>query len=279
MLQTDKNQTIHSSTNYLKEMHFKAVKDKNSVTISGIVASKEAKERIIDAYGKAFQEVDSTALNIDENVKQDALLDFFINFADNFSHFDAGYLAYSNKSMEIDGAARHNITLQTLQEKIDRLKDIEVNNHLIVKSKTLPSDESIPQNLSDIEKKSHPTALEIQQSLDKVMKNRRVQFLYARDILTSESKKLIDEIITLLEKNSAIMIEISGHTDAVGTKKSNLRLSQRRAESVKRYMIAHKINSSRLKAIGYGESRPLVSNDTVKNRQINRRVEFKVRGE
>jgi len=59
----------------------------------------------------------------------------------------------------------------------------------------------------------------------------------------------------------------------------NLILSQKRVDSVKAKLIELQIDSSRLRAVGYGASNPLVSNDTKENRLINRRVEFKVIGE
>jgi len=276
-------QTVQSHSAHLKERHLKVLKEQNSVTISGIVASKEEKNKIIDAYGKVFQEVNHDALSIDKNVKEDLLLDFFTNFADNLSHFESGYLAYNNGTVEIDGLAEDTIVQQTLQEQIDALHNIEVDNHLMIKTKiipkVIPTNESKEENLSTTEEVTIPTTLDIQKSLDKLLENRRVQFLYARDILTSDSKTLVDTIITLLEKNKDVNIEILGHTDSDGTRKNNLKLSKRRAESIRKYMMRRGIGGEHLKAIGYGESKPLVPNDTLKNRQINRRVEFKVIGE
>lgn len=68
--------------------------------------------------------------------------------------------------------------------------------------------------------------------------------------------------------------EISGHTDSVGSKDLNLKLSQKRAEKIKELLIAQGCKSSRLMAKGYGETRPLVSNSTKRGRQQNRRIEI-----
>ena len=262
---------------HLKEMHFKALKEDDSVTLSGNLASEDAKNTIIDAYGKVFTTVNYEALQVDEMVKEDALLDFFTNFADNFSNFKSGYLSYNNGSLEIDGLAEHPIVEQTLQEQLASLTHIKVDNHLHIEPKVL-----VKKKLQEpiaTEQLIMMTAFDMQEALDKLLKNRRVQFLYARDILTSDSKALVDEITVLLKKNPAIKIEIAGHTDSDGTKKNNLRLSKMRANGVKKYMISKGISKERLHAAGYGESKPLVSNKTLKNRRINRRVEFKVIGE
>ncbi len=267
--------TTSLQNNHLKEMHFKVIKEQNIVTLSGILASEDAKSKIVDAYGKVFQEVHYDALTVDDNVREDSLLDFFTNFADNFSNFDSGYLAYHDSSIEIDGIAEHTIVQQTLQEQIDTLNDIKVDNHLVINRHVVSEEEDIKPT----EEVTIATTLDVQNALDKILKNRRVQFLYAREILTSDSKVLVDEIITLLQENAHVKLAILGHTDSDGTKKNNLRLSKRRAESIKKYMMRQEISGKRLKATGYGESKPLVSNKTLKNRRINRRVEFKVIGE
>jgi OOP family OmpA-OmpF porin len=71
-------------------------------------------------------------------------------------------------------------------------------------------------------------------------------------------------------------IEIAGHTDDVGSEAYNQKLSENRAQSVATYIIEHGIDTSRLNAVGYGESRPIAFNSDEEGRQKNRRVEFKV---
>ena len=81
----------------------------------------------------------------------------------------------------------------------------------------------------------------------------------------------------MLRQNSALTCEIGGHTDAVGTKDYNIFLSRKRAEAVKDYLTKKGIDPRRIKAVGYGKTKPLVSNDDEEEgRELNRRVEFKV---
>jgi outer membrane protein OmpA-like peptidoglycan-associated protein len=268
------NQIEKVQTPFKKEMHFKLLKDHESVTISGIVPNENAKTKIIDAYGKVFQSVHHNSLLIDSSVKENYLIDFFADFADNFSKFDTGYVGFSNGTMEIDGSAEHKIVQQTLQEQLSLLQNIQINNTF-----TLQEMGSSQQKEPTLTPKEPQEDVHIQEKIDSLLEGKRVQFLYARDILTSDSKSLVDKIVTVLKQNPKVSIEISGHTDSDGTKKNNLRLSQRRADSVKTYMVSKGIDPSHIKAVGYGESQPLVKNDTLKNRQINRRVEFKVIGE
>ncbi|HRH34261.1 MAG TPA: OmpA family protein, partial [Catalimonadaceae bacterium] len=80
----------------------------------------------------------------------------------------------------------------------------------------------------------------------------------------------------LLRLNPAMKIEISAHTDHVGTDNDNLQLSQRRAQAVVDNLIRQGIQKTRMIAKGYGESKPLNDNSTEEKRSLNRRIEFKV---
>jgi len=72
--------------------------------------------------------------------------------------------------------------------------------------------------------------------------------------------------------------DIEGHTDGVGPEESNVHLSQRRADTVRGYLIDEGVLASQISAYGYGATRPKASNDTPEGRQINRRVEIHIRG-
>jgi outer membrane protein OmpA-like peptidoglycan-associated protein len=80
-------------------------------------------------------------------------------------------------------------------------------------------------------------------------------------------------LAAFLNKNPDRSLIIEGHTDSVGSEASNQTLSQRRAESVQSYLIAHGIAPNRLTAVGKGEHSPVASNDSVSGRALNRRVE------
>jgi OOP family OmpA-OmpF porin len=73
-----------------------------------------------------------------------------------------------------------------------------------------------------------------------------------------------------------VVVEVAGHTDSVGSEEYNQGLSERRANTVRDYLASKGINASRLTARGYGEGRPVASNDTSEGRQENRRVELVV---
>lgn len=80
----------------------------------------------------------------------------------------------------------------------------------------------------------------------------------------------------MLSNNNAYNLEINGHTDNTGNAEHNLRLSQDRAEAVKRYITSKGISPDRITTSGFGDTEPVSSNYTAKGRALNRRVEFKV---
>lgn len=94
--------------------------------------------------------------------------------------------------------------------------------------------------------------------------------------LKEKSITELEKVIRFLQENPKVRIEISGHTDNQGSASYNIQLSQKRAQAVAEYLIAHSIPSGRLVQKGYGADRPLKPNDTEENRQVNRRIEFRV---
>jgi len=102
-----------------------------------------------------------------------------------------------------------------------------------------------------------------------------VTFATNKADITPESDQILMQTLKTLQTYPEISVEISGHTDNVGSNKSNQKLSQRRAESVKGWLVAKGISADRITAVGYGEESPRVANDTPENKRLNRRIEFK----
>jgi outer membrane protein OmpA-like peptidoglycan-associated protein len=95
-------------------------------------------------------------------------------------------------------------------------------------------------------------------------------------LIKDESKPELQKLVDFLTLNKGVHIEISGHTDNVGSDQSNQVLSENRAKSVYQYLIANGIDASRLSFKGYGETQPIATNDTDEGRSKNRRTEFKI---
>ena len=94
--------------------------------------------------------------------------------------------------------------------------------------------------------------------------------------LFEESKAILDLFAIYLTSNPEYFIKIEGHTDDIGDDRSNLLLSQKRAQEVRKYLISKNIDKDRLQAKGYGEQKPKVANTSDENRRINRRTECQI---
>jgi outer membrane protein OmpA-like peptidoglycan-associated protein len=102
----------------------------------------------------------------------------------------------------------------------------------------------------------------------------QIHFEFDKDRIRPESFRVLDAVVDVLRQYPRIQIEIQGHTDNKGLAEYNKGLSERRAASVMRYLVAHGVAASRLTSHGYGMERPAVPNDTEQNRALNRRVQF-----
>lgn len=94
--------------------------------------------------------------------------------------------------------------------------------------------------------------------------------------LKPESNAELDKLVYFMKKNIAVKVEISGHTDNVGDDKTNQMLSEKRAQSVFNYLVKSGVAETRLSAKGYGESKPIATNETEEGRSQNRRTEFTI---
>ena len=101
-----------------------------------------------------------------------------------------------------------------------------------------------------------------------------ITFDTGRSSIRSSSFTVLDGAVKVLKDFEDLKLEIGGHTDSVGRESTNLRLSQSRADAVRQYMIDKGIDGERLKAVGYGESKPKASNRTRAGRAENRRIDF-----
>ena len=112
---------------------------------------------------------------------------------------------------------------------------------------------------------------------DKIEIKRQVHFATNRDVILPDSAPLLDQIAaTILEYDRLKLIRIEGHTDDQGDDSYNLELSGRRANAVSRALMERGVESTRLKSIGYGETKPLADNKKPAGRALNRRVEFMI---
>jgi outer membrane protein OmpA-like peptidoglycan-associated protein len=110
------------------------------------------------------------------------------------------------------------------------------------------------------------------ENLDELKKG--IQFKLNSAKLTTKSYGTLDDIARLMKKFPNANLEVQGHTDDKGTDEYNMQLSQKRAQAVMDYLITKGIDRSRLRAVGYGRTMPIASNNERNGREKNRRVEM-----
>ncbi len=101
-------------------------------------------------------------------------------------------------------------------------------------------------------------------------------FAFDKFDLNEDARRMLDEVTEWLKDNPELNVEIGGHTDSRGSDAYNQKLSENRAKAVYDYFVSHGVSASRLSYKGYGESRPIATNETDEGRQRNRRVELQI---
>lgn len=105
---------------------------------------------------------------------------------------------------------------------------------------------------------------------------RGIHFEFNKARLMVDSRSVLKTVAESLINEPSVGVVVEGHTDSVGSDNYNQQLSQKRANAVADFLVSNGVRANRIKAIGYGESRPAASNDTEEGRERNRRVELKL---
>ncbi len=158
------------------------------------------------------------------------------------------------------------------------------------------SSENMPSNYGSSGTSQYPVynnigkifsdTLHVTLELDAIVINKPIRldniyYDYDKSDIREDAKPELDHLVTIMNENAGIIIELSSHTDSRGSDKYNMHLSQKRAESAVKYIIGTGIAKERICAKGYGESKPLnqCTNGVIcsdEEHQLNRRTEFKV---
>jgi len=128
-----------------------------------------------------------------------------------------------------------------------------------------------------IETKAEIEARSCQATLVELTKAGVILFERASAELDDASSTTLAKVAAAMKSCPDVIVQIEGHTDLEGTSENNHALSLRRAQSVLDYLVRAGVNTRQLEPVGYGETRPVASNDTSESRARNRRIEFVVR--
>lgn len=179
------------------------------------------------------------------------------------------------KTVYTDSKGKYKVDLEPAQDYV-----------LLAKKQNYLSEPASISTRSVAENSNQTTDLKMRKKSKDVITLPHLQYEFASAKLLRGSETLLDTtILRLMNDNPEIIIEIQSHTDSKGGDDFNLRLSQKRAESVVNYLVKKGVNPKRLQARGYGETKPIAPNqnadgtDNPEGRALNRRTDFRIIGE
>jgi outer membrane protein OmpA-like peptidoglycan-associated protein/osmotically-inducible protein OsmY len=290
------NKSVDKEKREVYSLIAKKSKD-GDIVLEGFVASKEDYERLIEIVQKSFDKDKITDnLKVDENAPKDwQYISYFlveklmgvdygdINLTNNSYLFNA-HLPSHEKKMEFLNGIKE--VMANPDNKYGRYRGDYVITAPIPMAKETPvvakKEEPIQQKIEKPAptKKDQLVAKSCQEYIDETMNDNKIYFDYDKATIKSDSYHLLDEIANILSSctfREGEYLEIAGHTDSIGSPNYNQKLSEERALSVATYLINRGVSSSKIKAVGYGESMPIASNINKAGRAKNRRIEFNIK--
>lgn len=152
---------------------------------------------------------------------------------------------------------------------------VPTNATYVLKYKTFTSDQEYTKMTVPADKEaSYEVKICIDPPQEYVLEN--VYFDSGKATLKPSSNKALNDLAEVLKLKTTMVIEIQGHTDDVGDAEENLKLSQQRAEAVKKFVVNKGIDASRIKAKGFGQTQPVADNSNTAGKAKNRRTSLKV---
>jgi len=139
------------------------------------------------------------------------------------------------------------------------------------------ADEDAKRAEAERKAREEKARLAAKERIARLLQIENIEFKTSKGTLTTRGATTVNKLANILNEYPDIKIEIAGHTDSDGSSKFNQKLSQSRVNTVRSTLISKGISATRLTAIGYGESKPLVPNTTRENKQRNRRVEINIK--
>lgn len=253
------------------------------VVLSGMVPDLKTRELLVNIAKQRFGAVNVTQqLNI-----QSAAPDGWKQAAEatliQLQMFDKGSAQITNTKVEVTGTTSSERARRQIQLAVsDALHaDFQASFNISVTEPAQFSvaDTSIFDSRAKSDTQELTAAASCQNNFNDVLDGQHIRFNVDSDIIDTQSNALLEQLVVVAHGCPNARIEIGGHTDSLGSKAYNRKLSTRRAQAVIRYLSAHGISINRLSAVGYGESSPIADNQRIEGRAKNRRIEFKVMGE
>lgn len=273
--------------------YFELVLEKKNgiVEMNGVFSNQSDADKIADLLdiNKEGDYKFEDKVMIDENLLTE-LTKLIPPFKDFFS--DDSKIIVANNEVILKGQLKDANYKELLNTIISRM-NIDVKNELsdeikveniALNNEEQKIEEKIETNVVEevVESKVVDVKLqieELQSKINNLLQQRKITFERRSTELTTDSKSVVEDIAKILNEYSTFNLEVAGHTDSRGNDDLNKKISQDRANSVKKLLISFGVNENRIKAVGYGEEFPIAKDDENGLSEINRRVEFNILGE
>lgn len=238
-------------------------KDKGGIDVYGEFDSKGDLAKTKNNLEMFFSPVSSKKATVKTSPKEGKWSMILQNIAYYFAtNLERGKMSYINGKFSIEGD-----TLNP-QVKDDILSALDfLSSHGIETS----------ENIKIIQPKN--AKQKVKKAIYELTNIKTIEFETGKATIKEHTYPLLISIIAMLKENPNLSLDIQGHTDSDGDRAFNQALSLDRANAIKSFFTQRGISEERLSAVGYGDSRPALPNTSAKNKQKNRRVEFKIKGE
>lgn len=241
---------------------FKAERGPGSLVLSGFVPDEKTHESVIDLAKRLFF---ATAITDKLEEARGAPANFgdaVTTALSQLSRLETGVAELVDGSYKLNGVALYEKAADQINKAAQQALPAGFTGASAVTVK------SVEKELD---------ALTCQNMMTGLLGKGRILFETGGSKISGDSTGLLDAVVYIAKSCPAAQIEVSGYTDSDGDDLANLDLSQKRANSVMNYLTDSGIASYRVRAMGYGEARPVATNDTEEGKALNRRIEFVIK--
>ncbi|MBN8980179.1 MAG: OmpA family protein [Rhizobiales bacterium] len=234
----------------------------NTVTLGGYVPDNNAHAAIVAAVGRKF-----FSEKVVDNLKASAgapqgFQQAAIQALGALSRVSTGSLSLSDREVKLSGDALFDVAAQQIRDGLggELPQGWKLIADVSVKPSASPVDSTVCQQL-----------------FSELLGRARIRFESGKANIDQDSRGLLDRLIATALRCPTANIEVAGHTDSDGDAAANMSLSEKRAQAVADYLVQAGLPNTRLKAVGYGSTKPVASNDDDEGKAKNRRIDFVVK--
>ena len=247
-----------------------------TIVLNGYVPNEEAHQKIV-ADAKALFGDDRVTDNLKVSKgAPTAWLETSELALNKLKDVDYGEFNISDSDFTFKGYIGSDEAKKELLSELDSSLDSNYKGSYLIDAPEAKIEESAVEENTTATVESQITNCKSQ--IDNLLSKEKIHFEYNKATIKQDSYDLLANLVDIINKCPDATVTIEGHTDSDGSAKYNKQLSQKRADAVKAYLENKGVAKERLKAVGYGESKPIASNATKEGKSKNRRIEFKFEG-